>query len=359
MVSALFKYTKARFVMEHFAVTLIGFSLVAAVLLAWAYRTVYHDITQSALSRASGCMMLLGFFVLQVLHWRYLTLAPMHGPQAVAELPHSRLYCVLLSANAAALYWFFLGLLRPVESQLAWFELVIPVAALVLSSLLPVGIAVPIAFVFGINYAAHLASFVYRLRAQRRWFRLELSVFMAFAAISLGVLGAGLAAMWVGPRIFVLSYSMLIGSSFALMLYLLLRFPDVLSKTAEAVAAAYLVSTLGKLDQSALLLQLAQALEIDRIFEDEALSLATLARRLKVSTHQLSELINTHFGISFSALIRQHRVKAAKKMLVEQPSASVLSIGMAVGFSSQSNFYAAFKEQTGQVPGQFRKSQRQ
>ncbi len=341
--------------MEFLAIALIGFSLVASIILAGAYRTVYPNIVQSALSRASGYAMLAGFFVLQILHWRYLTI----DAALVEARIDSRFYCVLLSSNAAALYWFFLGLLRPIESELTWFELSIPFVAMAVASAVSRSIAVPIAFVFGIYYAAHLASLVYRLRAQRRWFRLEFSVFLAFAVISVAVLIVGFVAIWAGARSFVLSYSALIGISFALMLYLLLRFPEVLSKTAEAIAMAYSVSTLDKINKPALLQQLNDALHIDRAFEDEALSLAALARRLSVTPHQLSELINTQFDVSFSTLIRQHRVAAAKKMLLDEPNASVLSISMAVGFSSQSNFYAAFKELTGQVPGQYRKSQRE
>jgi AraC-like DNA-binding protein len=347
--------------MEILAASLIGFSLIAALILAAAYQTVYRGVPQSWLSRVSGYAMLLGFFALQLWHARLVLLTEGSAIVAFASPPEhfpSRGYCLLLTGNAIAMYWFFLGLLRPIEFKLAWFELTVPVAALLASIRVPAHLAAPLAFVFGTFYAVHLASLVHRLRAQRRWFALEWRVFAAFAAISVAVLIAGVVGLWLGPRIFVLSYSITIGASFALMLHLLLRFPDVVSKTSDAVAQAYAVSTLGKLDQLALVQQLRHVLAVDRVFEDEALSLASLARRLSVSTHQLSELINTHFGVSFSTLIRQHRITAAKTMLLEEPTASVLSVGMAVGFSSQSNFYTAFKELTGQVPGQYRKSHR-
>ena len=41
--------------------------------------------------------------------------------------------------------------------------------------------------------------------------------------------------------------------------------------------------------------------------------------------------------------------------LLAEPSASVLSVGLSVGFTSQSNFYEAFREIAGTTPGQFRK----
>jgi AraC-like DNA-binding protein len=342
--------------MEFIATALIGFSLVGAFLLAVAYRTIYLEVAQTRRSRFSGYAMLLGFVLLQAMHWRYLV--------RNTDLFSDYGYIALLFANAALLYWFFLGLLRPATAAAGILERYLPLVSFAVAPLtcwvastrvVPGKLAVPLAFVFGALYAAHLAYLVFQLRAQRRWFRLEFGVFMAFAAISVGVLFAGLAAHWTGTRIFVLSYSTLIGISFAIMVYLLLRFPDVLNKTVDAVSVAYAVSTLGKLDQALLLQALRDLLERERIFEDDSLSLAKLARKLSLSTHQLSELINANFGISFSALIRQHRVEAAKKMLLDEPLASVLSVGMAVGFCTQSNFYAAFKEITGQVPGQFRK----
>jgi AraC-like DNA-binding protein len=69
----------------------------------------------------------------------------------------------------------------------------------------------------------------------------------------------------------------------------------------------------------------------------------------------LSELINTHLGKSFSRYLREQRVEAAKLQLIDEPKATVLGIGLAVGFSSQSNFYEAFREIVGMTPGQFRK----
>ena len=48
-------------------------------------------------------------------------------------------------------------------------------------------------------------------------------------------------------------------------------------------------------------------------------------------------------------------MEEARKMLVNEPKASVLSVGMSVGFTTQSNFYAAFKEIAGIAPGQYRK----
>jgi len=84
--------------------------------------------------------------------------------------------------------------------------------------------------------------------------------------------------------------------------------------------------------------------------------LSSLAEQVGVSGHQLSEMVNTRLGVGFSKYVRDCRVEAAKALLVAAPSQSILSISMDTGFRSQSAFYAAFKEATGQSPGDYRKA---
>jgi AraC-like DNA-binding protein len=223
---------------------------------------------------------------------------------------------------------------------------------------LPPAIAIPFTFVLGFGFAAHLAWLVHRLRHQRQRFQLEMATFAGHAAVALLILVLGAAAPWLGVGLFVGAYAGLIGVAFALALYLLLRFPDLGSKAAEAVATAYAVSTLTRVDRDAALARLGQLMEQDKVYTDESLNLAGLAGEVGLTPHQLSELVNTHFGVGFSRWVRQHRVAAAQAMLLAEPDASVLSVGLSVGFTSQSNFYAAFREITGEVPGRFRRQQR-
>jgi transcriptional regulator GlxA family with amidase domain len=124
----------------------------------------------------------------------------------------------------------------------------------------------------------------------------------------------------------------------------------------EAVqATAYANSTLNHVDCTAALTRLAELVERERIYMDADVSLPALAERMELSTHQLSELMNTRLGKGFSRFLRETRVAAAKSMLCEEASASVLSVGLSVGFTSQSTFYDAFHEIEGMTPGQFRK----
>ena len=88
-----------------------------------------------------------------------------------------------------------------------------------------------------------------------------------------------------GWESFAAIYTVLIGASFFLVLYLLLRFPDIASKTEEAVATAYAVSSLSSIDCTRLVSELKRLFEEQRIYEDENLSLNKLAEMIQLSSH--------------------------------------------------------------------------
>ena len=325
---------------------LIGFSVVAAALLLIASVSVYRIPSRPWLSHLASAVLLGGLAWLQWLHRGYL----LDGQSLFA----SRVYVTLLFAVAPAFYLCFRGALQPkaIDSPI-WLLHFAP--ALVAPWMLAGSIAAPLAFLLGAGYACHLAILVFRLRGQRRQFKLELSAFAVFASIAVTILILGLLAPYVGARGFFLGYAALIGLAFAMAVYLLLRFPDLVGKAADAVARAYAVSTLDKIDCTQALARLQRAMEVERIYTDDTLNLARTAEAVGLAPHQLSELINTRFSMPFPRYVREYRVRAAQAMLLAEPKASVLSVGLAVGFTSQSNFYAAFREVTGEVPGRFRK----
>jgi len=162
----------------------------------------------------------------------------------------------------------------------------------------------------------------------------------------------------IDETLFYNTYAILIGLAFIVAVFTLMRFPNITAEVAEAAQASYVSSTLNNLDTNALELKLRQLLEVDKLYINDALSLSHLAEEMNISTHQLSEFINTKFQKSFSNMVREYRVNAAKEMLINEPKSSVLSIGLSVGFTSQSNFYTAFREMTGTAPGAFRKREK-
>lgn len=85
------------------------------------------------------------------------------------------------------------------------------------------------------------------------------------------------------------------------------------------------------------------------------LTLPTLAKRLRTSTHRLSELLNVHMRSSFYDYVNGARLEAAKLMLADHRSGlSILDIIYQSGFNNKSSFYRVFKENVGMSPSAYR-----
>lgn len=85
------------------------------------------------------------------------------------------------------------------------------------------------------------------------------------------------------------------------------------------------------------------------------LTLAQLASGINVSSHHLSQIINSEFGKSFACYINEYRVNAACRWLSGDNDKSVLDIALDSGFASKSSFNALFKKHTGMTPSEYRR----
>ena len=324
----------------------IGFSLAASALLFLVMTTSTQDLPMPPASRVGGGIMLAGLCHTQWIHFQAL--------RGEGEPWGGVAYGLVLAAQSAAFYWLLLGMLRPPDTRWHPLEWSLPWLPVLAIAGLPTRYGPVVALAGGVAITVHIGRLLYRVRTQRRHFRIELRTLAAFGLMALVLVGLGFSAPLLGWRSFAAAYALLISAGFLLVLYLLLRFPDLARKAEEAVATAYAVSTLGKVDIERVATALRRAFEQEHVYRDQDLSLSRLAEQLDLSGHQLSELINTQFDTSFPRLVRQYRVEAAKRMLIDEPRASVLSVGLSVGFNSQSTFYSAFKDVTGTVPSRYR-----
>ena len=80
-----------------------------------------------------------------------------------------------------------------------------------------------------------------------------------------------------------------------------------------------------------------------------------IAKELRISSHQLSQLLNDNLGKSFALFINEYRIDEAKQLLEEKNKFTLEAIGFEAGFSSKSNFYATFKKVTGHTPSEYKK----
>ena len=331
--------------MPTIALLSIGFSLGTALLLIIG-NIFQQQEPQRCTAKAAGFLLLIGLAGIQFLHLGVLTnqFGGLHSPIYVALL-----YCIAPS------FYFYSRQLLIADSYYQWHD-VFHAAPLLLIRILPYQLALPCAFLIGSGYLLWLAKTVYSLRAQRQRFHLELLALVTLFAIAIAVLVLGFIRPLLTETAFIINYSILIGLAFFATTLTLLRFPSIAADVSEAVQAAYAESTLKNIDKTVVLAKLDMLMKKDKLYMLETLNLTLLAEQLELNQHQLSELINTEFQQGFSRYIRQHRIDEAKRLLLSEPNASVLSIGLSVGFSTQSNFYSAFRDIVGMAPGQYRKN---
>lgn len=324
---------------------LIGFSVVSALVLLIAYLFLLPNVRRSALGAVACTALLAALIGLQLAHWWHL--------ETAGDPFGSTWYVLGLFATPIAFYYFSREVLLEEAGLSGWW--LVHLAPLALVALLPPRLAVLAAFAIGAGYCVWFARIVFTLRRRQRRFRFEMFFFGLFAVIAVLVLLLVVAAPRLGTSLFFLAYANAISLSFVLIVAALIVFPELLDDVSDAARLTYAKTTLGDVDVPAALARLEQAMAQERLYRDENLTLAQLAQAVGLSPHQLSELINRHLGCGFSRYVRERRVAEAKTLLRDDPRASVLSIGLATGFRSQSSFYAAFRELTGEAPGAYRK----
>lgn len=332
--------------MPQIAILLAGYSLFSALTLALTHfrAEVYRD--QPA-ARWMGLLLLAALCVLQASHFAWLDL----DLPWIDGLP----YRISLFVVAPAFYLFARPLLHPGQPDGLHPTRLLHLLPGALVPVAPDGLALPAAFIVGAAYLVWLARRLYALRASRAGFRREMMLLGGVFVIALAVAGLGLMQARLPGKLFHTLYATAIGLAFLLVQLTLGRRPGLSSEVGEAARVTYAVSTLAQVDCAAVEARLNALMRDERLYVEPDLSLATLAKRLDLSAHQLSELLNARLGKGFSRYLREWRVGAAREMLVAEPSASVLSVGINVGFAAQSNFYEAFREIEGMTPGQYRK----
>lgn len=323
----------------------IGFSLGSALLLV-AGNILQRVEPLRLTSKLAGFLLIACLAAVQCLHLGFLL--------NLYDWVHSGAYLLLLYSIAPCFYFYSRQLLI-LDTRYRWRD-VFHAGPTLLCWLLPYNLALASAFLLGGVYLLWLAKAVYFLRRQRRRFHLELLALGVLFSIAVAVLLLGFIWPLLDENDFIIGYSILIGMAFFAVTLTLIRFPTITADVSEAVQAAYAETTLKNIDKPAVLAKLDALMKKDKLYILETLNLAMLAEQLELSQHQLSELINTEFQQGFSRYIRQQRINEAKKLLLADPNASVLTIGLSVGFSSQSNFYAAFRDIVGIAPGQYRKT---
>lgn len=103
---------------------------------------------------------------------------------------------------------------------------------------------------------------------------------------------------------------------------------------------------------------LRQAMEQERVYREEGLTIGRLARKLSTREHVLRRVINQGLGFrNFSDFLHSWRIREATARLgkPDERDVPVFSIALDVGYASIGPFNRAFKSRTGMTPSAFRK----
>jgi AraC-like DNA-binding protein len=111
-------------------------------------------------------------------------------------------------------------------------------------------------------------------------------------------------------------------------------------------------------EDGALLALLRRAMEHDRLYRAEGLSIGSLATKLGAPEHRLRRLINRQLGYrNFNAFLNGYRLADVTSALADpaQEAVPILTIALDAGFQSLGPFNRAFKAETGLTPSEFRR----
>lgn len=120
----------------------------------------------------------------------------------------------------------------------------------------------------------------------------------------------------------------------------------------------YEKSSLTQEIQSTTLRKLEEVMAKEKAFLDPGFSLPILAKRLGISTHHLSQILNEELGQSFFDFVATYRINEAQKLLRDEGSSyiKIEEIAQMVGYNSKSAFNTSFRKITGYTPSEFKKN---
>lgn len=105
------------------------------------------------------------------------------------------------------------------------------------------------------------------------------------------------------------------------------------------------------------LVGLLTAMTENKLYLNSSLTLNELSEQLSISSHNISEVINSKLGKNFYDFINAYRVEEFKQRIKnpEFSNYSLLAVAFESGFSSKSSFNTIFKKHTGITPSEYRK----
>ena len=96
----------------------------------------------------------------------------------------------------------------------------------------------------------------------------------------------------------------------------------------------------------------------DKIYKQSNLSLDLLSKEMSSTRHNISQVINEHFGVSFFHFVNKHRIEEALRILSNDSTSNlnIIDVAYDVGFNNKVTFNKAFKIETSMTPTEYIKN---
>lgn len=101
--------------------------------------------------------------------------------------------------------------------------------------------------------------------------------------------------------------------------------------------------------------QIISLLENNKLYLDSNFSLKMLAEKSKISTHNISQILNEELNTNFMDLTNHYRILEAKRILDDTTNdIKIEQLSGELGYKSKSTFFRVFKKATNMTPAQYR-----
>ena len=120
----------------------------------------------------------------------------------------------------------------------------------------------------------------------------------------------------------------------------------------------YKYSSLSEEEMNTIFLEIKKLFESERLYLEPQLKIEELAKRLNVTTHNISQTINLKAQKPFYDFVNEYRLNHFKQLLedTENRKFTILALGIESGFNSKATLNRVFKQNIGQSPRQFQRA---
>jgi len=103
--------------------------------------------------------------------------------------------------------------------------------------------------------------------------------------------------------------------------------------------------------------ELKQLMQREKLYRESELKLETLATKLGVPKHYISQIINQYYKVNYFEYINLLRIEEARQLLVDadKKAMNIIEVAYTVGYNTKNTFNTAFRRIVGVTPTEYRR----